>query len=59
VGIITIIVLDTIHHSVFYLKQNVSETRFSLFLQMKLIQVGLLRFKAKREEECRLRNVVF
>jgi hypothetical protein len=36
---ITITILDIIHRSIFYLKQNVSETGFCLRLQVESIQL--------------------
>jgi hypothetical protein len=68
---ITITILDIIHRPVFYFKDNVSETGFSLRLQVEHIQLGLIdtaslcrrtqmsRFHLKMETESSLGNVVF
>jgi hypothetical protein len=68
---ITVTVLDIIHHPVFYLKQDVSETGFCLHLQVDRSQLGsetevstiywsqLSRFHLKTETKSSLRNVVF
>jgi hypothetical protein len=53
---VTITILDIIHHSVFYLKRNVSETRFCLRLHMEPTQMSSI-YRASLSPFRRLNSV--